>query len=231
MTTKSKEQLNAPEELKGVDDIKMSRTDKPEEVQMDVNFEKIENMVVYDEIGNKIRFGDIYKRQKTIIVFTRHFLCFVCKDYVEDLALIPYEYLQEADVRVVVIGPAPFKFIKDFKKVTGFMGSLYTDPEREIYKVLGLKEAMEHGNSNESKHIKQNPFMGVMRSVWRGMKYKEFQGDVKQQGGALILGPGNEIHYTHIDKNSADHTSINTLLEIAGVQQVSFPKDKRVQDL
>jgi hypothetical protein len=28
------------------------------------------------------------------------------------------------------------------------------------------------------------------RSLWRGMKHKEFQGDVKQQGGALILGPG-----------------------------------------
>jgi hypothetical protein len=32
--------------------------------------------------------------------------------------------------------------------------------------------------------------MGVMRSLWRGMKHKEFQGDVKQQGGALVLGPG-----------------------------------------
>ena len=32
--------------------------------------------------------------------------------------------------------------------------------------------------------------MGVMRSLWRGMKHKEFQGDVKQQGGALVVGPG-----------------------------------------
>jgi hypothetical protein len=31
--------------------------------------------------------------------------------------------------------------------VTGFYSSLYTDPEREIYKSLGLKEIMEHGNS------------------------------------------------------------------------------------
>jgi len=69
MTTK--EELNAPEEVKGVDDIKMSRSDKPEEVKMEVNFEKLQDMNVFDEMGNKIRFGDIYKRQKTIIVFTR----------------------------------------------------------------------------------------------------------------------------------------------------------------
>lgn len=69
MTTK--EELNAPEEVKDVDDIKMSRSDKPEEVKMEVNFEKLQDMNVFDEMGNKIRFGDIYKRQKTIIVFTR----------------------------------------------------------------------------------------------------------------------------------------------------------------
>lgn len=69
MTTK--EELNAPEEVKDVDDIKMSRSDKPEEVKMEVNFEKLQDMNVFDEMGNTIRFGDIYKRQKTIIVFTR----------------------------------------------------------------------------------------------------------------------------------------------------------------
>lgn len=33
--------------------------------------------------------------------------------------------------------------------------------------------------------------MGVVKSTWRGMKYSENQGDMNQQGGALILGPGN----------------------------------------
>jgi hypothetical protein len=46
--------LNAPEEVKGVDDIKMSRSDKPEEVKMEVNFEKLQDMNVFDEMGNKI---------------------------------------------------------------------------------------------------------------------------------------------------------------------------------
>jgi hypothetical protein len=41
----------------------------------------------------------------------QHFLDFITQDYVEDLGMIPLEYLQEANVRLVVIGPAPFKFI------------------------------------------------------------------------------------------------------------------------
>ena len=41
----------------------------------------------------------------------QHFLDYVNKDYVEDLGMIPLEYLQAEDMRLVVIGPAPFKFI------------------------------------------------------------------------------------------------------------------------
>lgn len=49
--------------------------------------------------------------QKRHVFFLQHFLDFITKDYVEDLGMIPLEYLQEADVRLVVIGPAPYKFI------------------------------------------------------------------------------------------------------------------------
>ena len=46
-----------------------------------------------------------------IYFFFQHFLDFITKDYVEDISLIPLEYLQEADVRLVIIGPAPYKYI------------------------------------------------------------------------------------------------------------------------
>lgn len=54
--------------LEEVDNLQMSRGEK-EETQL--NFKKLRNIVVYDESGNEVKFGDIYKEQKTIIVFTR----------------------------------------------------------------------------------------------------------------------------------------------------------------
>ena len=41
-----------------------------------------------------------------------------------------------------------------------------------------------------SKHVKSNFITGVLKSTWRGMTYREMQGDVNQQGGAFIIGPG-----------------------------------------
>lgn len=42
----------------------------------------------------------------------------------------------------------------------------------------------------ESKHVKSGALTGIIQSVWRGMQFCELQGDIEQQGGALILGPG-----------------------------------------
>jgi len=41
-----------------------------------------------------------------------------------------------------------------------------------------------------SKHVKSGALTGIIQSVWRGMQFCELQGDIEQQGGAFILGPG-----------------------------------------
>lgn len=56
------------EDVKEVNDLKMSRTEEPD---YSVDFQKIRDTFVYDGMGNKIKFGDIYKMQKTIVVFVR----------------------------------------------------------------------------------------------------------------------------------------------------------------
>ena len=32
--------------------------------------------------------------------------------------------------------------------------------------------------------------LGILKSTWRGMEYREMQGDINQQGGSLVMGPG-----------------------------------------
>lgn len=53
---------------KEVNDMRMSRTEEPE---YSVDFEKIRDEVVFDGMGNQIKFGDIFKSQKTIVIFIR----------------------------------------------------------------------------------------------------------------------------------------------------------------
>ena len=46
--------------------------------------------------------------------------------------------------------------------------------------------------AHPSPHVKSGIFMGQMKSIWRAMTSPafDFQGDLYQQGGAIIAGPG-----------------------------------------
>uniref|UniRef100_A0A8C4TRW0 Peroxiredoxin like 2C n=1 Tax=Falco tinnunculus TaxID=100819 RepID=A0A8C4TRW0_FALTI len=189
--------------------------------------------LVVDADGRSVPFKALYGEQKAIVVFVRNFLCYTCKEYVEDLAKVPKAFLQEANVRLIVIGQSSYHHIKPFCSLTGYTHEMYVDPQREIYKTLGMKRGEGSNISVRSPHVKSNTLLGSIRSVWRAMTGPafDFQGDPAQQGGALVLGPGNEVHFFHLDKNRLDHVPINTVLQLAGVKPVNFTNKPQIIDI
>uniref|UniRef100_A0A8D0KSL3 Peroxiredoxin like 2C n=1 Tax=Strix occidentalis caurina TaxID=311401 RepID=A0A8D0KSL3_STROC len=188
---------------------------------------------VVDADGRSVPFAALYGERKAIVVFVRNFLCYTCKEYVEDLAKVPKAFLQEANVRLIVIGQSSYHHIKTFCSLTGYTHEMYVDPQREIYKTLGMKRGEGNNVSVQSPHVKSNVLLGSIKSVWRAMTGPafDFQGDPAQQGGTLILGPGNEVHFLHLDKNRLDHVPINTVLQLAGVKPVNFTNKPQIIDI
>ncbi|XP_052013003.1 peroxiredoxin-like 2C isoform X2 [Apodemus sylvaticus] len=166
----------------------------------------VAELPVLDASGRRVTFGTLFRERRAVVVFVRHFLCYVCKEYVEDLAKIPKS------------------FLRPFCKLTGYSHEIYVDPEREIYKRLGMKRGEEISSSGQSPHIKSNLLSGSLQSLWRAVTGPlfDFQGDPAQQGGTFILGPGNNIHFVHRDRNRLDHKPINSVLQLVGVQPVNF---------
>ena len=151
----------------------------------------VAEMPVLDASGRRVLFGSLFRERRAVVVFVRHFLCYICKEYVEDLAKIPKSFLQEANVTLIVIGQSSYHHIEPFCKLTGYSHEIYVDPEREIYKRLGMKRGEEIASSGKSPHIKSNILSGSIRSLWRAVTGPlfDFQGDPAQQGGTVILGP------------------------------------------
>ncbi|XP_030593896.1 peroxiredoxin-like 2C isoform X3 [Archocentrus centrarchus] len=135
---------------------------------------------------------------------------------------IPFRTLYQ-DRKSVII------FVRQFCLLTGYPYEIYVDPERCIYQKLGMKrEETFTGSAQPSSHVKSGVFMGQMKSVWRAMTSPafDFQGDLHQQGGAIIAGPGSHVHFSHFDMNRLDHMPINWLLQLAGIQQTIDFSDK-----
>ncbi|XP_013808617.1 peroxiredoxin-like 2C isoform X4 [Apteryx mantelli] len=185
----------------------VSQHPEPEELQ------EAAQCLVVDADGKKVPFRALYGEQKAIVVFVR-----------------------DANVRLIVIGQSSYHHIKPFCSLTGYTHEIYVDPQREIYKTLGMKRGEGNntpGTSVQSPHVKSNMLLGSIRSMWRAMTGPafDFQGDPAQQGGTLILGPGNEVHFLHLDKHRLDHAPINTVLQLAGVKTVNFTNKSQIIDI
>ncbi|XP_068127531.1 peroxiredoxin-like 2C isoform X2 [Hyperolius riggenbachi] len=157
--------------------------------------------LVRDRNGRSSQFGDLYRDTKAIIIFVR-----------------------KADVRLIVIGQSSHLHIQQFCSTTGYPHEIYVDSNREIYSKLGMKRGESSASSGRSPHIKSNYISGSIKSIWRAMKSPafDFQGDPAQQGGAIIVGPGNNVHFLHHDMNRYDQMPISTLLRCAGVETIPF---------
>uniref|UniRef100_A0A8D2F6Y2 Peroxiredoxin like 2C n=1 Tax=Theropithecus gelada TaxID=9565 RepID=A0A8D2F6Y2_THEGE len=104
---------------------------------------------VLDTRRQRVPFGALFRERRAVVVFVRHFLCYICKEYVEDLAKIPESFLQEANVTLIVIGQSSYHHIEPFCKPTGYSHEIYVDPEREMYKRLGMKRGEEIAASRQ----------------------------------------------------------------------------------
>ncbi|XP_065126337.2 peroxiredoxin-like 2C isoform X2 [Paramisgurnus dabryanus] len=176
----------------------------------------VSDCFIYDRHGVKTTFQSLFQHRKAIIIFVRNFLCFTCKEYVEDLGKIPRDMLQE------------------FCSLTGYPHEIYVDSERHIYKKLGMRRGETYmENSYKSPHVKSSLLVGSLKSMWRAMTSPlfDFQGDPQQQGGAIIVGPGPKVHFAHFDMNRLDHMPINWLLQLAGLQMLDFNDSPKIIDI
>ncbi|XP_063770837.1 peroxiredoxin-like 2C isoform X3 [Pseudophryne corroboree] len=106
-----------------------------------------------DRSGRSFQFGDLYRDSKAIIVFVRNFLCYTCKEYVEDLAKIPKSFLEKADVRLIVIGQSSYLHIQQFCSLTGYPHEMYVNTDRDIYTKLGMKKGETSTSSGNRVHF------------------------------------------------------------------------------
>ncbi|PAA63049.1 hypothetical protein BOX15_Mlig027822g2 [Macrostomum lignano] len=217
-----------PTKIEKVVKINLSRGINDE---VTVDIERLEDLFVLDEEGNSIRFGDLYKDKKTVVVLLRHPQCFTAKEYAEDLAKIPDDYLEKGNVQLVTIGPHGPDLIPMFREETGFRHAMLCDPDAAIYKAIGCKCDELNGNNQDpttSKHVKSGWLSGILSSTYRAMWYRDFKANLLLNGACLVLGPGKQVHSSHLDKGMFDQMPINAILEAVCGLTMSFPKDRRV---
>lgn len=113
--------------------------------------------------------------------------------------------IHAAGAEVHVVGNGAPHFIAGFRELTGYRGSIYTDPERAAYRAAelrrGLSTVLTFGTLRRS--------IGAFR---RGYRQGRTQGDALQQGGTLVIAPDGRILLHHISVGPGDHAPEATIL-------------------
>lgn len=112
--------------------------------------------------------------------------------------------------QLVVIGNGPVKFMAPFREATQYKGPLYTDPSLKTHKILGFKKGI-------TSIIGFSPLKAGIRALGSGHLQKGIQGPPLQQGGVLVVGPGNQAHYLYRSEKAGDHPTVAEILEACEV--------------
>ena len=115
----------------------------------------------------------------------------------------------------MVVGPAKPEHIAAFRQVTGYAGSLYVDPSLRTFRTAGLV----HGWASTYHPL---AVLKGVKAFAQGFRQGARQGDVTQQGGTFVLGPGDRLRYEWRDGFAGDNPDLDAV-----VQSIPTPPARR----
>ncbi|KAM3141688.1 hypothetical protein pb186bvf_006293 [Paramecium bursaria] len=167
-----------------------------------------------------ISIQDIIKSQaRTLLVFVRHFNCFVCRDQIKALgSTIQQNELKNANTQIVVVACSKADAIQDFSKDTGFSEDyIYVNPDLKTYQAFGLERAKGFGDLKGNGGVNQDTTSGTLSgfawSFWKTISRGQ-QGDVYQLGGEFLINSEGDVLFAKANKSSQDYLSAKEVREL-----------------
>jgi peroxiredoxin len=153
---------------------------------------------VRDAAGRSLRLREVWAQRPCVLVFVRHFGCSLCLRQVAELRPFLPE-IRAAGGDLVVVGTGAPHFARAFQEDLGIADlRVLSDPERRAYALAGFRRGM-------AALFSPRAIWNYLLAFLAGYTYKGMQGDALQQGGVLVLRPGDEIVFRYESRRAGDH--------------------------
>jgi len=163
-----------------------------------------------DAEGTQHKLGDLWSDKPVVLVFLRHFGCLHCREHAVQLR-DRYNDLQGQGIDLVAIGTGDERYAGAFVRDEKIPYLVLVDDDAKAAHAASVRFA--------------SWFQLLHPTTWRATVATWKQGHrihtpgkrVTQLGATFVLGPGDNVRYSHIDGDSTDHASIPDVLAAAGV--------------
>ena len=119
-----------------------------------------------------------------------------------------HQEFEDAGVDLVLIGQATPRQATAFRRKTKIDLPVLADEERDTYKLAGLKRG-----SLTQLVGPRSVLSGIKHTARSGQVQGRVIGDAAQLGGAMVIGPGDEVLFEQRSKHAGDTVEPEELLE------------------
>lgn len=115
------------------------------------------------------------------------------------------EKTDAADVSIVAIGSSTPKQAKKFINKFSFGCEVYCDPSLKAFQAFELERGF-------FKTLGPSSLIKGVGTLRKGFRQGLSAGDLWQQGGLFVIGPGASIHFAHQNKVAGDQADLSAVL-------------------
>ena len=163
-----------------------------------------------DQNGTQHHLGDLWSERPVVLVFLRHFGCLHCREHAVELR-DRYDDFQARGVDLVAVGTGDRGYAGAFVRDEKIPYLVLVDDNAKAAHAASVKVASWY------RLLHPTTWRATVGAWRRGHRIHAPGKRVTQLGATFVLGPGDEVRYTHVDADSTDHAAIPDVLAAAGV--------------
>lgn len=159
---------------------------------------------VLDTEGGAVRLGREWADRPVVIVWLRHFGCVFCREQVAEIRA------RRADIEalgggIAFVGNGTARAAAWFQQRFAADSTVLTDPDLVSYKAIGARSGL-------MSSVGPAAWRAGVRAFRSGARQSMTKGHPTQQGGLVVMAPGNRVLYQHISRASGDHAPVADVL-------------------
>ncbi|KAM5576866.1 thioredoxin-like protein AAED1, chloroplastic [Rosa sericea] len=180
--------------------------------------ESLGDVTIFTAAGDAVQFKDLWDQNEgvAVVALLRHFGCPCSWELAATLKESKAKF-DSAGVKLIAVGVgSPDKARVLAERLPFPMDSLYADPDRKAYNILGLYYGWGPTFFNPAIIVKMLSRFGALRKAVKNYTIKATPDDrsgVLQQGGMFVF-KGKQLLYARKDKETSDHAPLDDILDV-----------------
>jgi hypothetical protein len=159
---------------------------------------------VLDSRGKQVHLADEWADHPAVVVWLRHFGCVFCREQVAEIRGQRAE-IEARGAGIVFVGNGTARAAAWFQKKFAADSTVLTDPDLVSYRAIGARSGM-------LSTLGPRAWGAGLRALRSGARQSTTKGHAYQQGGLVVMAPGNRVIYQHISHAAGDHAPVADVL-------------------